>query len=258
MRRKLLFLILTAVPFLFSCDKEMIMDLDPPQPGFLWRVNTNEKGGGGTNISKISPYDGTVVKRIETPFSRDLAYDITAGDGKVWVSGRDLDDGVTDYIWEANSGHQFIIPNAGQGIAFDGAWLWLVVGVHFYRIDPVTEESELVYILQDLAGNFNCEGLTYFSGFLWILNVHNESDPQIMQFDPTNGTFVNTFGCPVSNPRGLAWDGEAFWTNQYDSEWIYRFDIKNNEILGYIKPSDLWRSPHHPYGLCFEPVEEGR
>ncbi|MCP4231249.1 MAG: hypothetical protein GY771_14025 [bacterium] len=249
--------LLVAVSVLVSCDNDLIMDLMPPQPGFLWRVcNAVYR-----RINKIHPVTGEVFGGPQ-PNNYEKMYGITSGDGKLWVSAfNDVNDPYDDYyaIWEAYGDTEFRVPSSG-GLAYDGENIWLTHRRTVYRVDPVTEDSELMYGLDNV--DIYCTGLNYHNASLWLLSYKYYATPPpppiIIQIDPADGSVLSTLDCPVSNPRGLAWDGEAFWTNDYDTGRIYRFDPKDGSVLGYLEPDDIWAMPLDQWGLCFEPVEETR
>ncbi|MCP4228622.1 MAG: hypothetical protein GY771_00540, partial [bacterium] len=55
-------------------------------------------------------------------------------------------------------------------------------------------------------------------------------------------------------PRGLAWDGEALWTSDYDSQHLYRIDPNTREVLGILIPGPIGENfpdPRYIWGLAF-------
>ena len=51
---------------------------------------------------------------------------------------------------------------------------------------------------------------------------------------PAAGTVVLQFPAPGSSPCGLAWDGEALWVVDAETELIYRVDVDSGETLKAI------------------------
>lgn len=80
---------------------------------------------------------------------------------------------------------------------------------------------------------------------------------KLIELNPNDGSVIKKLSIPTDDPglqepRGLAWDGEAFWVNDLKSSRMYRLDGKDGHILGYIEMQEDGQLPRdEPYGLAF-------
>jgi hypothetical protein len=266
--------LLTVLLVFTACDDDWIMDLEPPYGGYIWRVSN---GCGGTGIiRKYDPVDGSYIEGYSTPFAGGeegypptyhgygYNYDAAAGDGRVWVAGDKLTDGLPyPYIWELGS-DDFRIPYFGFGLTYDGEYLWIndygdyegITLTEFYRLDPDTHVQELMFIFD--SGKLPIRGLAWDGTCLWALFAPGwgggtEGDKVFVQFDPETGDVLHRAPCNIEVPLGLTWDGEALWVNDAKSDRLYRVSPDDGSILGYHEMSPPGRLPPPcPYGLAFE------
>ena len=68
--------------------------------------------------------------------------------------------------------------------------------------------------------------LEYANGYVWRF------DGNFLRIDPVTGEaehFINDQG-EIMNPRGLTWDGEYFWVNDFSLLKISKFTIEDNKV----------------------------
>jgi len=52
-----------------------------------------------------------------------------------------------------------------------------------------------------------------------------------------DGTQVGGFTSPGPNPRSAAWDGEYFWTSDFDASYIYQLKTDGTQVAGFPSPA---------------------
>ncbi|UCE26468.1 MAG: hypothetical protein JSW52_08950, partial [Candidatus Coatesbacteria bacterium] len=82
-------LTITAVLVVFiACDDDWIMDLTPPDGGWLWVVSNDYYAGAfDSDVWKIDPSTGEKLQWLKAPFRYEKNRGLAFGDGKVWVGG---------------------------------------------------------------------------------------------------------------------------------------------------------------------------
>ena len=126
-------------------------------------------------------------------------------------------------------------------MAYDGSKLWYAYGYAFYTIDPDTRETVEMFQYTNPRGGGEL-GLAWANGTIWAVYsdfTSNNPNNEFIQFDPNTGEVLDSFGCIAKEPRGLAWDGEALWTSDYDSQCLYRIDPVTREVLGTFNPAPI-------------------
>ncbi|MDI6840591.1 MAG: C25 family cysteine peptidase [bacterium] len=110
------------------------------------------------------------------------------------------------------------------GIASDGEKLWVTVAIPslIYAVNPINGS---VIKTIPAPGGYDCIGITYDSGFLW---VNNEKTGKIYKID-TTGTIIKSFLARGSN--GLTFDGEYLWTCHWGAHKIFKIDTANGNVL---------------------------
>jgi hypothetical protein len=75
--------------------------------------------------------------------------------------------------------------------------------------------------------------LVYARDALWKFSLGSGEVGKSLDFigiNPTTGSFQKYGNDEVMNPRGLAFDGEHFWVNDFSLLKIYKFDLQGNSI----------------------------
>lgn len=261
-------IVLVIVSLFTSCDDGIVMDIVPDQTGYLWlAVNFVEEPveyPPPPVYGVVGKYD--LSKQMwaglyDTPFNRGRNFDVACGNGRLWLYGAYWDYGDEDYdykIWEVGTDPNEAFWGGGGGLAYDGSRLWYSHGNTFRTIEPDTHVIEDIFVYTNPRGG-SVTGLTWADGMLWaVYNEYSGDNPnsEFMQFDPETGEVLDSFGCIAKEPRGLAWDGEALWTSDYDSQCLYRIDPKTRKVLGNFNPAPIdnyWDEDESLYicGLAF-------
>jgi hypothetical protein len=70
--------------------------------------------------------------------------------------------------------------------------------------------------------------LLYAQDNLWRFTIGNPID--FIKIDPNTDTYVRYENTEIMNPRGLAYDGEYFWVNDFSLLKIFKFKLTSNSI----------------------------
>ena len=75
--------------------------------------------------------------------------------------------------------------------------------------------------------------LTFADGFLWRFSLGDGvvgSSLDFIRVDPVSGEAVLFGNDEIMNPRGLTWDGEFFWVNDFSLLRVFKFRVVGEEI----------------------------
>lgn len=195
----------------------------------LWisgAVNELEK----TYIYKISPKDGSVIKKIA---SNGINYPtgLTLVGKSLFVT-----DGNNNMIYKLDTifgdvitsfkGHTTdnSLNKSSTGLAWDGNYLWQTENFgggnfHFFKTDT----------LGNLLGSYSqaqgTSGLTFAKNSLWSSDNMND---YIYEIDTSTFHIIQSLKTPGNTPNGLAFDGQYLWLSDADKDSIYQIDIGKN------------------------------
>ena len=129
-----------------------------------------------------------------------------------------------------------------EKVAWDGSELWYLGG------DP----TDPGFVLREVAPsngtvisdvNLNEEqtsstptGLVASNDSVWLLNGRDfETNGEVYRINASSGLTENTIQAPVTNPHGLAYDGETFWTFNSENNTLQSFDPETGEPMQTIE-----------------------
>jgi hypothetical protein len=149
----------------------------------------------------------------DTPFENLLGVDETA---TIDASGNDFGDG--EVVIEAPRFDYEDIKN------FEIDYIPCDPGdKHSYIYDEVDETRRVMKKVG--AGLGFGWSLVYADGYVWKL-MHNE----LARIDPETGDYDILYAEGVLNPRGLAWDGEYFWVNDFSLLKIFKLKLEGEQL----------------------------
>ena len=200
------------------------------------------------SIYKISPIDGSILKKIPSHFNdtpRGMEFD-----GKnLYVIDSEHDSIYKMDTINGNILYRFHAPssdtnNAPAGLAWDGFYLWQTenfgnISFNIYKMDTLGN------VLSSHAQNSGASGLTFTQNTLWRSdNVHDV----VFEIDTSNFTVIQSFDAPGGEfPNGLAFDGQYLWLANGDSDSLYQIDIgfpsSFNEALNSIRHFKIYPNP---------------
>lgn len=148
------------------------------------------------NIIKIDPVDGdnleseNALASLAFPSPTDMAYDGTS----FWIVD-----------WQTNTINK-VLPE-------DGSIVLSIPG-------PSTKPS---YQSDPGIGSYNAKpfGIAWDGQALW---VSEQSDSMIYRINPLDGSILNFFPAPGTDPKGLTWDGEFLWHVDQATQTIYKLE----------------------------------
>ena len=158
---------------------------------FLWNASPITD-----NIIKVDPVDGdnleseNALASLAFPSPTDMAYDGTY----FWIVD-----------WQSNTINK-VLPE-------DGTLLSTIPG-------PSTKPS---YQSDPGTGSYNAKpfGIAWDGQALW---VSDQSDLMIYRINPDDGSLLNVFSTPGTDPKGLTWDGEFLWHVDQATQTIYKLE----------------------------------
>lgn len=75
--------------------------------------------------------------------------------------------------------------------------------------------------------------LVYANNYLWRFSLGDGeigSSLDFIRVNPVTGEYQKFGNDEIMNPRGLTWDGEYFWVNDFSLLKIFKFQLKNNFV----------------------------
>lgn len=125
---------------------------------------------------------------------------------------------------------QFPAPGeASEGMAFvgDDLWVWDIdVPNMFYVLDPMRGEVRGTHTSPHSEG---ISALTFDGTSLW--GATNTPSPALMaQLNPTDGSVISYYEPPVTEPTGIAFDGQYLWIAETGTYRIVQVDPADMSI----------------------------
>jgi len=111
-----------------------------------------------------------------------------------------------------------------------------------YVFDPEDETRRVVERMgQGLSFGWT---LLYADNYLWRFTFGGATH-DFVKINPADGTYQK-FDSPMMNPRGIAWDGEYFWVNDFSLLKIFKFKVNENSVVIH----DSFDIPEKEKGGC--------
>lgn len=188
---------------------------DPGPTGIAWDGTSFYVRIGGELLTVDS--SGAVANRI-SPEAR-IGRCIGWGDGLVWQAGDEI-RGIDPTSGSVE--RSFAAPGYGsKSTAFvDGSLLVTDTLGRRYTVDPDSGDvgGETRYPTE-------ISGATWAAGALWLLEFQTGTAYEVA---PDSGTVRTRVDVPAEFPRGLAHDGQRFWTAERNTGTFVRFDAAGN------------------------------
>ena len=90
------------------------------------------------------------------------------------------------------------------------------------------DEDETRRVLKRIGENLSFGwALEYVGGFLYRFTL---GDIKFVKINPETGQYTFLGNDGIMNPRGLTWDGEYFYVNDFSLLKIFKFTIENNNL----------------------------
>lgn len=178
-----------------------------------------------------------------TPCNVDYAGQICGGGGLtfaenyLWNASPITDDIIKiDPVDGDNLESENVLANltfpSTAGIAYDGTFFWVtdwqtnsinkVSPIDGSFISAIPGPSSLPsYADNPSVTNANLAGITWDGRALWVTDTEED---MIYRVDPTDGSILNFFSAPGTNPKGLSWDGELLLHVDRNLNQIYKID----------------------------------
>jgi streptogramin lyase len=206
-------------------------------------------------LTRIDPASNDVVATVDLtlPFEvapgdrRFLAWDVTAGEGAVWVS---TVRGVVARIDPATDGITATIPVPGgttRGLAAGAGAVWVaedVLGV--FRIDPATNAVVAEIPVQDGRRRLAVSDVVVSDGRVWAAGTwavptvdeagHEDfvgtDDEAVVQIDPATDRVVGAIAAPTG--ASLMVGDSAVWFTDRQGTEAFRIDPATSRVVASI------------------------
>ncbi len=117
-------------------------------------------------------------------------------------------------------------------MTFDGTFFWIVdwqsntinkvLPEDGTIVDTIPGPSSLpAYDVNPAVTNARPFGIAWDGQALWVTD---QQDLMVYRVDPTDGSILNQFIAPGSDPKGLAWDGELLWHVDQANQTVYQVE----------------------------------
>lgn len=151
----------------------------------------------------------------------------------------------------ANGGEWTIVetfetPGKASGLAWDGTYIYFGIygagGDEFYRLDPATGESTLLFTHPEVDDSF---GMTWDGEYLWTVHQPSgSSNPALATQLDLEGNTISTIALPDHYMSGIAYDEGNFWVCTYyeNPGMVYKIDDQGNVLESFAPPvyDQLW------------------
>ncbi|MCF8367037.1 MAG: hypothetical protein K9H16_14705, partial [Bacteroidales bacterium] len=134
----------------------------------------------------------------------------------------------------------FDIPGKASGLAWDGQFIYFGIygadGDDFYKLDPVTGETTLMFTHPEIGDSF---GMTFDGENLWVINQPSgSSNPALATELDFSGNIISTIVLPDHYMSGIAWDDGKFWVSTYypNPGTIYNIDDQGTVLSQFAPP----------------------
>ncbi|MCX7953831.1 MAG: hypothetical protein N3A01_01425 [Bacteroidales bacterium] len=200
--------------------------------------------------SSVYSYTGKKIKELNSPgrFPSGITFD-----GKnLWIA-----DWKDDVIYSIDTSTGKILKKIQSpgywpaGLAFNNGYLWCTdlrggIPMFEYYIGKVFKINLTTGDIEKIVSppSNSPLGLTYDGKYLWCTD--NKSD-MIFQFDPEDGTIINSFKSPSSDPNGIAFDGNYLWVTDRIKDEIYMIDPASGMVIFFFDAPGPYAS-----SICFD------
>ena len=124
----------------------------------------------------------------------------------------------------------------GDGIAYDGTYIWLkgnVATEYIYRMSTTGS----IYSSFPCPADGNA-ALDWSANYLW----NPSRVASVIYKTTTTGSIVDSFTGPASWCYGASWDGTYFWTTNQANGWVYKMQDVQDVLPGSLgKVKALYR-----------------
>lgn len=159
--------------------------------------------------------DGNVIGNSTSPAPPvpDFGYEDIRNFGITYLPGSEND--TFPYIYDAEDETRKALSRIGEGLGFGWALAWADGSLYLFSLGSGEIGESLDFI----------------------------------RVDPDTGKYEKFGNDVIMNPRGLAWDGEYFWVNDFSLLKIYKFRINGDYANGeYIEVLDSFDIPEKEKG----------
>lgn len=150
--------------------------------------------------------------------------------------------------YQANTVTQFSTCGLPQGLAFDGAHIWVACGNGFSNGNTLEEyNASDGKLLQTVSPVGNPYALVYDGANIW---ASNNSSSTVTEVNAATGLVVGSPIAVGSNPKGMAFDGTYVWVaNNGTSGTISKILATTGAVTTYTFPA---LTCSHPFGILFD------
>lgn len=163
--------------------------------------------------------------------------DLTFAENFLWNSSPVTDDIIKidpvdgDNLESENTLSGLAFPSP-TGITFDGTFFW-IVDWQSNTLNKVLPEDGTVlgtlsgpstlpsYDTNPSVTNARPFGIAWDGIALW---VSDQEEQRIYRINPSDGSLLNFFNSPGTDPKGLAWDGQFLWHVDQATQTIYKIE----------------------------------
>lgn len=126
-----------------------------------------------------------------------------------------------------------------QQLAWDGSELWYVglgSDITLQEVNPSNGTTTTTVNLNEKQANSGLNGLAASNESVWVLNSRDpEMQGEIYRINSSSSLTENTIQVPATDPHGLAYDGDDFWTFNSENDTLQMFDTNSGERLQTIE-----------------------
>lgn len=220
-----------------SVDNGRLMLIDPTRNRFAGSVRgpyfAVATGAAGVwalthelrTLDRIDPKRMAVAASVRVPAA---PFGVAVGGGSVWVCGGDFEHPrAPGWIWRIDPGANRVvariqIPRLARKLAFGFGSLWATLhGALLYRIDPATNRV-VARIRTSKGGSFNQDNIAIGERMLWVTNLNNSVDAELVGVDPATNRAVARSPLP-QGPTGVAEAFGSVWVAHFSGARVLRF-----------------------------------
>ena len=125
-----------------------------------------------------------------------------------------------------------------EDVAWDGSELWYLGTEGDYVLREVAPSNGTVVNSINLNKDQTSRpaGLAASNESVWLLNGGDfETNGEVYRFNVSSGLTETTIQAPVTDPQGLAYDGETFWTFNRENDTLQAFDPETGEPVQTVE-----------------------
>ncbi|MEA3476053.1 MAG: FlgD immunoglobulin-like domain containing protein [Candidatus Cloacimonadota bacterium] len=173
--------------------------------------------------TKLGEKDHTwTIVDIITPVSIPLGhlYGLDYHDSYLWVG-----DDSGGLIYQVDPADGSVIssfqgaPESNHGLAWDGTYFWVAGD---YQADgniyKMTQDGTVIATIPNPGGDYS-GGLSWHNGYLWVSVYYPNTQPNIYEIDPSDGSIVDSLSTVGIQPQGLVFqDDNTLWNSMDDND----------------------------------------